>query len=108
MTKITLTFVLLCFIGISVYCQTPDNSKQTKAEYLLELMQTSSTTRVFIVAKGFYKEYNKEWLSDVSINGSLIILKKGASIDTWDLRNAVFFEKYDNTIKVRLAEEIMN
>lgn len=105
--KIILTFFIFIFFSASnvLFGQTKER-KQTNSEYVMELIQNSTTTSVYIVAVNDYKEYKKEWLSNISIKGEFIIFRAGRSIHTWDISNAIWIQKDGSVIKVKLSDVI--
>lgn len=98
--------ILFLILNIPVFGQARATNKQTKAEYVLELLRTTSVKSIYIIATNYHKEYKEEWLANVSVRDNLIIFKSGHKIDSWDIKDAIFIEKYRDVIKVKLKDEI--
>lgn len=94
--------MLFLILNITAFGQVRAKDKQTKAEYVLELIRKTTVDRVYIVAVNYHIEYNKEWLSNISVRDNLIIFKSDYDIHTWDIQDAIFIEKNKNVVKVRL------
>jgi len=89
-------------MNVSAFAQ----EKSTKAEYVVELMNSKTINSVFIVATNYHKEYKKAWLGEISANGDLLILKAGDKIHSWDISDALLIEQYADIIKVKLKDKI--
>jgi len=84
--------------------------KRTNAEYALELINNPAIERVFIVLRGYNKEYNKEDIK-LKTDGEYLIItvfRKGTLKTThrWMLKDVIFIQEYENVIKVRLDAHV--
>lgn len=103
--KSFIVLIVLSTLNTIAFSQT-EKDDQKKSEYVLELIRTTSVTSVYLVAVNYHFEYKKEWLSNISVKGEFIIFRKGDEIHSWDVKEAIFIQKYGSTIKVRLKCEI--
>ena len=110
MNKTVFFITILCvLIGVNSfsYGQTKEKNKLTDAEYVMKLVQHSSTKSIEIITPSFHKEYSNVWLASVSAQDKFIVFKKGNKIHSWNLTSAVFIEKTETgAIKIRLSEVI--
>ena len=103
--KVILTFFLFVFFCANnvLYGQIKEN-KQTNAEYVMDIIQISSTKSVSIISINITKEYDGEWLSNVTVNGEYITFKRGERTHIWNLKNLIFIDINADVIKIRLNE----
>ena len=104
------SFLIICTLflmfSLPVVCQNSTKEKNSNAELVLQLIRTTSVTRVFIVGVNYHKEYEKQWLSNISINDNFLVFRKGNDIDYWNVESIVLVEKYGDVMKVRLKDEV--
>ena len=101
----TLLLILLLVPMMSFGQEIKNEEPEDKAEYVLKLIQTKSVARVEIISETLgTKAYKDSWLSEVSIKGNLLFFKKMDNIHSWDLKYAIFIEKYNHLNKYNILK----
>ena len=101
-----LVIVTAIFLMSNVSALAQEKADNSKAKYVLELIKSTTITSVYIVAKNYHRQYKGQWLDEISVNDDFIVFREGNRIHSWDISKAVFIEKYDEIIKVKLPDDI--
>jgi hypothetical protein len=104
-TRIILVSLFFIALSFQALCQTIDRQQQN-AEFVLKLIQNSSTTEVIIYAQNSKSSYSSDWFSDISIVNGFICFKKKENIHYWNMKNIVSIEKNGTLILIRLDDNL--